>query len=125
MQAFFKRVERLAYTVINYRRELIAQKLDDNGIHFLYARKFCRRSVSDVNASEQNRCSASVEGAALVCTSEACKCSISAIVMAAAMTSCSSAIMSIERYTSAFARKVFEQVVALIRGAARIFLRGG
>ena len=30
---FFKRVERLAFTVINYIRELIAQKLDDNGIH--------------------------------------------------------------------------------------------
>jgi len=36
------------------------------------------------------------------CTSEACKYSISAIVMAAAMTSCSSAILSIERFTSAF-----------------------
>jgi len=30
----------LVYTVINYRRELIAQKLDDNGFHLLYARKF-------------------------------------------------------------------------------------
>jgi len=33
----------VAYMVINYRRELIAKKLDDSGIHFLYARKFCRR----------------------------------------------------------------------------------
>jgi len=41
-------------------------------------------------------------------TSEACKYSISAIVMAAAMTSCSSAILGIERFTSAFARKVYE-----------------
>jgi len=39
----------LAFTVINYRRELIAQKLDDNGIHFLYARKFCRRPTSEVS----------------------------------------------------------------------------
>jgi len=30
---YFKRVERLAFTVINYIRELIAQKLHDNGIH--------------------------------------------------------------------------------------------
>jgi len=39
----------LAFTVINYIRELIAQKLDDNGIHFLYARKFCRRPTSEVS----------------------------------------------------------------------------
>jgi len=66
IQTLFKRVERLAYTVINCRRELIAQKLDDNGIHFLYPRKFCRRPTSDVNASEQSSCSASVERAVLV-----------------------------------------------------------
>ena len=42
------------------------------------------------------------------CTSEACKHSISAIVMAAAMTSCSSAILGIERLTSALARKIYE-----------------
>jgi len=41
IQTFFKRVERLAFTVINYIRELISQKLDDYGIHsmtgsFLY-----------------------------------------------------------------------------------------
>jgi len=48
------------------------------------------------------------------CTSEACKYSISAIVMAAAMTYCSSATLSIERFTSALARKVYEQMVALI-----------
>jgi len=50
------------------------------------------------------------------CTSEACKYSItSAIVMAAAMTSCSSAILGIERFTSAFARKVNEQMMALFQ----------
>ena len=43
------------------------------------------------------------------CTAEACKYSITrAIVMAAAMTSCSSAILGIERFTSAFARKIYE-----------------
>jgi len=42
-------------------------------------------------------------------TSEECKYSItSAIVMAAAMTSCSSAMLGIERFTSAFARKIYE-----------------
>jgi len=54
------------YTVVNYRRELIAQKLDDYGIHFLYARTFCRRPTSDVNTSEHSRCLASVERAVLV-----------------------------------------------------------
>ena len=49
------------------------------------------------------------------CTSEACKYSISSIVMAAAMTSSSSAILVIERFTSAFAGKVYEQMVALIQ----------
>jgi len=47
--------------------------------------------------------------------SEACKYSISAIAMAAAMTSCSSATLGIERFTSAFARKVYEQMMALIQ----------
>jgi len=58
-------------------------------------------------------------------TSEACKCSTgSAIVMSAAMTSCSTATLqkafcrwctyNIERFTSAFAGKVYEQMVALI-----------
>jgi len=43
------------------------------------------------------------------CTSEACKYSISsAIVMSVAMTSCSSAILGIERFTNAFARKIYE-----------------
>jgi len=42
------------------------------------------------------------------CTSEACKYSISAIVMVAVMTSCSSAILCIERFTSTFARKIYE-----------------
>jgi len=42
------------------------------------------------------------------CTSEACRYSISAIIMAAAMTSCSSAILGIERFTSAVARKIYE-----------------
>ena len=50
------------------------------------------------------------------CISEACKYSItSAIVMAAAMTTCSSAILGIEKFTSAFAGKVYEQMVALIQ----------
>jgi len=38
----------------------------DNGIHFLYARMFCRRPTSEVSASEQSRFSASVEHAVLV-----------------------------------------------------------
>jgi len=42
------------------------------------------------------------------CTSAARKYPISAIVMAAAMTSCLSAILGIERFTSAFARKIYE-----------------
>jgi len=49
------------------------------------------------------------------CTPEGCKCSICAIVMAAAMISCSSAILGIERFTSAFAGKVYEQMMALIQ----------
>jgi len=49
------------------------------------------------------------------CTSETCKCNVSAIVLAAAMTSCTSAILGIERLTSAFARKVYEQMVALMQ----------
>ena len=49
----------LVYAVIKYRRELIAQKLDDSGIH-LYVRKFCSRPTSQVSASEQSRCSALV-----------------------------------------------------------------
>jgi len=36
--------------------------------------------------------------------------------MAAAMTSCSSAILGIERFTSAYAKKVYEQMMALIQG---------
>jgi len=44
------------------------------------------------------------------CTSEACKYSISAVVMAAAVTSSSSATLGIERFTSVFARKVYEQM---------------
>jgi len=43
------------------------------------------------------------------CTSEACKYNItSAVVMAAAMTSCSSTILDIERLTSAYARQIYE-----------------
>jgi len=56
-----------AFTFINYIREIIAQKLDGNGIHFLYVRKFCRRPTSsEVIATEQSRCSASIERAVLV-----------------------------------------------------------
>jgi len=50
------------------------------------------------------------------CTSEACKYSMTnAVVMEAAMTSCSSAILGIEKFTSAYARQVFEQMMALIQ----------
>ena len=35
--------------------------------------------------------------------------------MAAAMTSCSSAALGTERFTSAFARKIYEQMMALIQ----------
>ena len=43
------------------------KKLDDNGIHFLYARKFCRRPTLEVSASsEQSLCPASIERAMLV-----------------------------------------------------------
>jgi len=49
------------------------------------------------------------------CRFEACKYSISAIVIPAAMTSCSSARSGIERFTSAFARKVDEQMVTMIQ----------
>jgi len=53
------------------------------------------------------------------CTSEACKNNITnAIAMAAAMTSCSSAILGIGRFTSALARKVYEQMVALIHSGS-------
>jgi len=37
------------------------------------------------------------------------------------MTSCSSAILGIERFTSAFARKVYEQMVALIQSWVLFF----
>jgi len=43
------------------------------------------------------------------CTSEACKYSISAIVTVAAMTSCSSALLGIEMFTSTFAKKTYER----------------
>ena len=66
IRTFFKHVETLAFTVINHICELIAQNLDDNGIHFLYARKFCRRSALEVSVSEQSLCSALVEHAVLV-----------------------------------------------------------
>jgi len=49
-----------AFTVINYRRELNAQKLDDDGIHFLYPRKFCKRPTMDCNPSEQSHCSVEI-----------------------------------------------------------------
>jgi len=49
-------------------------------------------------------------------TSEACKYSItSAVVMEATMTSCSSAILGVETFTSAYARQVYEQMMALIQ----------
>ena len=43
------------FALINFIRELIAQKFDDNGIHFLYARKFCRRPTSKVSASVRGK----------------------------------------------------------------------
>jgi len=49
------------------------------------------------------------------CTSATWKYTISEIVIAAAMASCSSAILGIESFTSAFARKVYEQMVAMIQ----------
>jgi len=50
------------------------------------------------------------------CTSEECKYRItSAFVMAAAMTSYSSAILGIERFTTAYARQIYEQMMALIQ----------
>jgi len=49
------------------------------------------------------------------CTPEACKYRVYSIVVEAAMTSCSSAILGIERFTSAFGRKFYEQMVALIQ----------
>jgi len=60
------RIKTLAFTVINYIRELISQNLDDNGIHFLYPRKCCRRHTSEVIALEQSRCSPSIERVVLV-----------------------------------------------------------
>ena len=48
-------------------RELIAQKLYEHGIHFLYARQFCSRPTSsEVSASEQSPCSVLIERALLV-----------------------------------------------------------
>jgi len=49
------------------------------------------------------------------CTSEACNYNTNAIVMVAVMNSCSSAILGIERFTSTFTKKVYEQVVTLIK----------
>jgi len=49
----------MAFAFINYIRELITQKLDDNRIHFLYARMFCRRHTSEVSqclSLEQSLC---------------------------------------------------------------------
>ena len=63
---FQTRWKTLEFTVISYKRESIAQKLDYSEIHFLHARKFCRRTTAEVSASEQSRWSASVERAVLV-----------------------------------------------------------
>jgi len=41
-------------------RQLVAEELDDNSIHVLYARKSCR-PTSGVNVVEQSSCSASIE----------------------------------------------------------------
>ena len=67
LHIFQTRWKTLAFTFINCIRELIAQKSDDNGIHFLHARKLCRRPTSSEDiASEQNLCWASIECAVLV-----------------------------------------------------------
>jgi len=59
--------------VINYRRELIAQTLDDNWIHFIYVRKFCRRPPSDVTVPQSKVAVWLRLNVVLWCTSEACK----------------------------------------------------
>jgi len=87
----------------------------DNGIHFLYAREsfvgLLRKSMPQSKIAVRLRLNV-----LCWCTSEACKYSItSAVVMAAAMTSCSSAMLGIERFTSAYARQVYEQMMALIQ----------
>jgi len=45
--------------------KFFAQKLDDDGIHFLCALKFCRKPTSEVSGSEQSLWSASIERAVL------------------------------------------------------------
>ena len=66
---FLTRWKTPAVTSINYIREnleIFHSKIIWEGIHFLYARKFCRRPTSEVSASEQSLCSASIERAVLV-----------------------------------------------------------
>jgi len=64
-------------------------------IHFLYERKFCRRPASEVIASEQSLHARLLLNVLCWCASEARKYSIgSAIVISAAMTSCSTAILA-------------------------------
>ena len=46
--------------VISSIRQLVAEELDDNSIHVLYARKSCR-PTSGVNVLEQSSYSASIE----------------------------------------------------------------
>jgi len=101
----------LAFTFTNYIRTLIAQKLDDNRSYMResFVKGLLRKSVPQSKVAARLRLNV-----LCWCTSEACKCSIiSAMVMAAAMTSFSTAIF--ERFTSAFVRKVYEQVMALIQ----------
>ena len=46
--------------VISSIRQLVAEELDDNSIHVLYARKSCR-PTSGVNVLEQSSYSAAIE----------------------------------------------------------------
>jgi len=62
----------------------------DKGIHFLCARKFCRRPILRKSVPQSKVAARPRLNVLCWCTSEACKCSItSAVVMAVAMTSCS------------------------------------
>ena len=104
----------LALTVIDYIRELFVQKSDGNRVH-LYGESLVEELLR--KSAPQSKVAARLRLNVLCwCTSEACKYSIiSAIVIAAAMTSYSSARLGIERFSNDFARKVYEQMVALIK----------
>jgi len=52
IQTLYKRVERQAFTFISCMCHLVAQELDVNRIHVLYARKFCWMLTSKVGILE-------------------------------------------------------------------------